>query len=173
MAAAQTYTPIATTTFASTATSYTFSSIPTTYTDLILVVRPAQGSPSGSSPLIQVGNGSVDTGSNYSYTSLRGNGTSATSIRDTNITNLPEPLTGMSSTLGEYQIIYQFMNYANTNTYKTILFRLGSLNATYPGTVATVGLFRSTSAINTIKFFVSGTAMSIGTTLTLYGITAA
>ena len=173
MAAGSTYTPIATTTFASSASSYTFSSIPTTYTDLVLVVVPAQGAPTGSSPLLQVGNGSVDTGTNYSYTSLRGNGTSATSIRDTNLSNIPEPLTGMSGNLGEYQIIYQLMNYSNTSTYKTILFRLGSLNATYPGTVATVGLWRSTSAINTIKFYVSGTGMSIGTTLTLYGILAA
>ena len=56
---ASTYTPIATTTFASTATSYTFSSIPTTYTDLVLVAVPAQGAPVGSSPLVQVGNGSI------------------------------------------------------------------------------------------------------------------
>ena len=170
---ASTYTPIASTTLSSTASSVTFSSISGSYTDLILVVVPAQGSPTGSSPLLQVGNGSVDTGSNYSYTSLRGNGTSATSIRDVNLSNIPEPLTGLSSTLGEYMITYNLMNYSNTTTYKTIIFRAGSLNSSYPGTVATVGLWRSTSAINTIKFYVSGTAMSIGSTFTLYGITAA
>jgi len=38
MAAAQTYEPIANTTFGSTTSSYTFSSIPSTYTDLFLVI---------------------------------------------------------------------------------------------------------------------------------------
>ena len=173
MAAGATYTPIATTTFASTATSYTFSSIPTTYTDLVLVAVPAQGAPVGSSPLVQVGNGSVDTGTNYSYTRITGNGTAAASVRDTNLTNIPDSFGGITANLGESQLIYQFMNYSNATTYKTVLMRTGYTAGSYVGTEAIVALWRSTAAINTIKFFISGTAMSIGTTLTLYGIAAA
>ena len=173
MPAGSTYTPIATTTFASTATSYTFSSIPSTYTDLILVAVPAQGAPVGSSPLVQVGNGSVDTGTNYSYTRIVGTGSAATSVRDTNLTNMPDSYGGITATLGESQIVYHFMNYANTSTYKTVLMRAGYTAGSYAGVTAYVHLWRSTSAINTIKFFISGTAMSIGTTLTLYGIASA
>jgi hypothetical protein len=69
---ASTYTPIATTTLGSAATSYTFTSIPTTYTDLILIVN-AKNASTGSYPKMQVGNGSVDTGNNYSRTYLTGN----------------------------------------------------------------------------------------------------
>jgi hypothetical protein len=63
------------------------------------------------------------------------------------------------------------MNYSNTTTYKTVLLRSNNASAI---TVATVGLWRSTSAINTIKIYADGAAVfSVGSTFTLYGIKAA
>ena len=90
MASAQTYTPIATTTLASNTASYTFSSIPQTYTDLILEATGATDYTAGTSwPFyIQVGNGLVDIGSNYSDTMLYGNGSSALAHRDSGNTVL-------------------------------------------------------------------------------------
>jgi hypothetical protein len=173
MPAGSTYSTIATTTIANNTTnSYTFSSIPTTYTDLILIVNGSlYGSPNRTSFVIQLGNGSVDTGTNYSSTWVAGNGTTAVSSRYSNGSNL---LTGhISEAMGT--TIVQFMNYANTSTYKTVLARGNSLGQVGSFDVgAFASLWRSTSAINTMKIYPNdGSFYTSGTTLTLYGIAAA
>ena len=164
MAAGNTYTQIASTTTSGNATSVTFSSIPATYTDLIIIFN---GSSSGVSGDLATFNS--DTGSNYSSTFLRGNGSNATSGRVTSSTYINPGLTFATS-----QSIYimQIMNYANTTTYKTAIYRSSSVaNDAYVG--AAVALWRSTAAINTINFFTSGTNYVNGSTCSLYGVTAA
>ncbi len=166
MAAGSTYTPIATTTFGSAASSYTFSSIPSTYTDLQLVIYVPTNSVNDDL-YMQVNS---DTGTNYSATWLRGNGTAASSARNTaasgaRLTDLSSPQTTTSNTS-----IVQLMNYSNATTYKTFMNR-GNNAAT--GVDAFVCLWRSTAAINTIKIYPASGSMAIGTTLTLYGIAAA
>jgi len=165
MAAGSTYTPIATQTLASPATVVNFTSISSSYTDLILVcqdITSTGGTIEGIA--VQVGNGSIDTGSNYSRTTLDGY-TSATSGRSTNATSLDLGVID-NNTVGTS--VYQFMNYANTTTYKTILSRSGP--STYVRTA--VGLWRSTSAINAIKLSKTYN-WAAGSTFTLYGIAAA
>ena len=162
---ASTYTPIATYTVSSAQSSYTFSSIAGTYTDLVLVVA---GQPSTSDAVfIQVGNGSVDTGSNYSRTFLKGDGSSASSNRATSTTGM-FVLDATTST--QFNIVASLNNYSNTTTYKTVLNRG---NNTSGATWALVNLWRSTSAINTIKIYMGSANFSTGTTFTLYGIQAA
>ena len=163
MPAGSTYTPIATTTLASTATDYTFTAIPSTYTDLVLVVA-GQSASAGSSSL-RVGNGSIDSGSNYSYTNLKGNGTTATSARNSSSTNgfIGEIYGSQTVT------IVNIMNYANTTTYKTFISRSNNAGN---ATSAWVSMWRSTAAIERVQFL-SGDTMQIGTTLTLYGIASA
>lgn len=159
-----TYTPIATTTTSGSQTSYTFSSIPSTYTDLILVCNVSADV--ATSVQIQVGNGSVDTGSNYSWTYVLGNGSTAVSGRASNSTYY---LGGDLATSVSTDIT-QFFNYSNTTTNKTVLAR-GSAAAL--NTYATVGLWRSTAAINTIKVYLETPRYFIpGSTFTLYGIQA-
>jgi hypothetical protein len=165
MAAGSTYTPIATTTLGSGVTSYTFSSIAGSYTDLVIVFNGTTDADTGIA--IRVGNGSVDTGSNYSYTFLVGNGTTATSGRGSNQTLA---IGGDVATTNSTAIM-QFMNYSNTTTNKTILARgaAAALN-----TVGEVSLWRSTAAINIIQLFLaSPRVFGTGSTLTLYGIAAA
>ena len=70
-----TYEPIATTTLGSAVNSFTFSSIPNTYTDLVLVVVVPTAASSGTFGL----RFNSDTASNYSHTTLSGNGSSAVS----------------------------------------------------------------------------------------------
>jgi hypothetical protein len=166
MAAGSTYTPIATTTLGSAASSYTFSSIPSTYTDLVLVaVATVSGD---SSTYIRVGNGSVDTGTNYSITNLGGSGSAASSGRLTNESALP--WNRVTSNAAQTMYTFNIMNYSNSTTYKTILNRTNGTT----GVEAIVGLWRSTAAINVLQIFAStGNTFNTGATFTLYGIAAA
>jgi len=161
MAAGSTYTPIATTTLGSAAASYTFSSIPSTYTDLVLIYS---GSGSVSTDIGVQFNG--DTGTNYSRTLLYGDGTSAASGRQSSVSaiNMAYQTTGIQNAK------INVMNYANTTTYKTAISTEAIPSFAFG---AVVGLWRSTAAITSLTFAASSGTMSIGTTLSLYGIAAA
>ena len=163
MAAGSTYTPIATVTASGGSnTQLLMSSIPATYTDLVIVM--VGGLNASNNCYIQF-NG--DTGTNYSYTYLFGDGTSASSSRTaTTAQSLLNYIgTGQSTT------IININNYSNATTYKTSLSRGNDASL---GTMAVAVLWRNTAAINsiTLKAGPSGTFNS-GTTFTLYGIAAA
>lgn len=168
-----TYEPIATTTLTSNQASVAFSSIPTTYTDLIFVIEGYNAVGNGYYPRFYF---NADTGSNYSYTVLEGNGTTAGSTRGNSASRVLlgfqyAPWTTSSSNRGN--IILHIFNYANTTTNKTSLSRS---NTPSNGVNATVSLWRSTAAINAVTF-VGDTDISqsygSGSTFTLYGIKAA
>lgn len=163
-----TYTPVASITLASTVSSVTFSGIPQTYTDLVIVAQPV-GDNNGENVGMQF-NG--DTGNNYSYTDLRGNGTTASSTRASNFARINfTDLIGTTSTAGNLTIIANVMNYANTNVNKSVLIRSNQTTNTFPGTEAIVGLWRNTNAVTSIRFVQSGSANFIsGTTFNIYGI---
>ena len=166
LAAGATYEPIATTTISSAVSVVTFSSIPSTYTDLVLVTNATAAS--ARDVVIRINS---DTGTNYSYTYLDGTGTAASSGRQTSQTFQSLDNYGYLETGQGQMLLAHFMNYANTTTYKTTISR--SANSAN-GTSAVVGLWRSTSAINRIDIY-AGTAMANITsgTFTLYGIAAA
>lgn len=157
----QTYTPIASTTLTSAVSFCTFSSISSAYTDLVLVVNGT--SATAGDFALQLGNGSIDTGTNYSMTALYGSGSAASSTRSSNGTAIG---TGGFYT-AQGTIIINIMNYSNTTTYKTTINRTNSGDFTQ----ARVGLWRSTSAINIIKYGPGdGSNWGVGTTFVLYGI---
>lgn len=167
MAAGSTYTPIATTTLGSAAASYTFSSISGSYTDLILITN-VKNVTAAAEVRFQV-NG--DTATNYSYTYLSGNGTSAFSGRGTSADHIPCNAYADASTTFAQTTSTHFQNYSNTTTYKTFLDRASNANN---GVDAIVGLWRSTAAITSIKVYLgTGANMDTGSTFTLYGISAA
>ena len=166
MAAGSTYTPIATTTLSSNQATVTFSSISGSYTDLVLIVS-AQQTPALNTQYIRF-NG--DTGNNYSYTILAGNGTSAVSTRNSNVDRWYSGYYAVPPTTGFGIEIYSFQNYANTTTYKTGLSRT---NRASGGVDAMVGLWRSTSAITSVTYGIDSGNLATGTTATLYGIAAA
>ena len=160
MAAGSTYSTIATTTLGSAQSSVSFSSF-SGYTDLVLVVAGV-----GSTFTSVYLNFNSDTGSNYSRTVLDGNGTSATSDRETNQTRMR---VGVTDT-GQGTNIFQIMNYSNTTTNKTVIAR-GSAAGNLVR--ASVGLWRSTAAITSLDIGPNSGTFSTGTVLTLYGIAAA
>lgn len=168
LAAGSTYTPLATTTLGSAQSSYTFSSISSTYTDLVLVTNYG-ASIAGMTPFIRFNS---DTGTNYSDTILYGTGSKAGSARDTSATRIfiGQYQVGSSATDGNNMTITHIQNYANSTTYKTVLSRSG---AAEKETNAIVGLWRSTSAINSISVVTTSGNFNTGSTFTLYGIAAA
>jgi hypothetical protein len=165
MPAGNTYEAIATQTLGSAAASVTFSSIPGTYTDLVLVINT--GTSSGEQDCIMRFNS--DSGSNYSSTYIIGNGSSASSGRNTNATagSAGYPLRpSLISTL-----ITQIQNYSNTTTNKTWITRSGAADAS---AFAMVSLWRNTGAINNIYLAPSnGVNFLASSTFSLYGIKAA
>lgn len=165
-----TYEPIATTTLGSAAADITFSSIPNTYTDLRLVLVCTT---STSRILWMRLNG--DTGTDYSTTSLLGDGFSAASYRTTNKTaiEVAESNTiGTSTTIPEMWTIDIFSYTGSTN--KTCLIT-AQQDANGSGQVMRkVGLWRDTSVINEVKLMLNSTGnFNSGTTATLFGIKAA
>jgi len=166
MPAGPTYEKIATTTLGSASTPITFNSITSAYTDLRLVVVVTSTS---SATNVQVQFNS-DTGTNYSSTYLNGNGTAAASGRNTSATNIQFTDVTATSTTVPQMYTLDIFSYAGS-TFKTAL---GTSSQDYNGSgssASIVGLWRSTSAINSITIKTSGApTFSTGTTATLYGI---
>lgn len=169
-----TYTPIATQTLGSVTASITFSSIPSTYTDLVLVVTGI-GATATTFPWMRFNGLSTNI---YSDTQLYGDGTTAASARRTAQSrgyiaeNVELTTTQVTNT------IVHIMNYSNSTTYKSYLARNNKASSGgYAGTEAIVGLAQLTAAITSITV---GTAsggtdynFASGSTFTLYGIKAA
>ena len=170
--ATNTYVALDTKTISIAATSIEFTSIPQGYTDLVLSANVTTAT-DGEGISFQVGNGSVDTTAIYSRTLMSGaNDNGVASFRQT----------GQSAISMQYAIgvgsnqpsVYQvhFMNYSSGLTYKTFLVNASTFRGTSTNkkeTMRQVGLWRSNSAIDTIK--VSATAnFNVGSTFTLYGI---
>lgn len=168
-----TYEPIATYTVTGSpllgTTGVTFNSIPQTYTDLV-VIQTVSTTSLPAIVCMRVGNGSVDTGANYSYTSLSGNGSVASSTNQSNITLWISVLAHTGTTVGMYRT--NIMNYSDTAATKLALARYD--NNVYGGVEVIVQPWRSNSAINTVQCFLDRAEYyAIGSTFTLYGIKAA
>jgi hypothetical protein len=155
-----TYEPIATATASGSTNSISFTSIPSTYTDLIVVIGVLGSSADFD---LRINN---DSGSNYSYTRLYGDGTGIASDRASNQTAIQVTLGGSSPGVQ----ILNLNNYSNTTTNKTVLNRINLTSHV----AATVGLWRNTSAINRLDFIgQSGSNIQANSTYTIYGIKAA
>ena len=169
---ASTYTPIATTTLSGTSSGVTFSSISGSYTDIVLIGNFWASSSNVVTPSLRFNS---DTSSNYSSTSLYGFGTSTYSVRHatTTLMYLGDFAAGITTNAPDPYIL-QINNYSNSTTYKTVLCRYNQINASNGEVGATVGLWRSTSAVTSITITSNGGQnYAIGSTFTLYGITAA
>jgi len=162
-----TYTPIATTTLSSAVSSYTFTSISGSYTDLILIGAFSTDSPCSIN--LNMGNGSIDTGSNFAWTYIRGDGSTAGSSKATGEGRI---FSGETNTANlQTNIIINFQNYSNTTNNKTSISRY---NHSTKAAQETVGLWSNTSAINQIRLTAAGGSnFNTGSIFTLYGIAAA
>jgi hypothetical protein len=164
-----TYTPIASTTVTSTTSSVVFSSIPSTYTDLIIIsdLRAA----TNASLSIQFNS---DTGTNYSYTVLDAEGTALQANRQTNTSAIQVASwsIGLGSTTIPTTAITHINSYSNTTTNKPVISRSGAINASDTVSVDIfVGTWRNTAAISTVTL--NANTITVGSVFTIYGIKAA
>jgi len=157
------YEVISTQTLGTAVTSVTFSSIPQTYTDLVVVANHDVTADAVTG--VQF-NG--DTASNYSATYLWGQGTVANSGRETSAASAFAFYGSAAS--GFAQVIIQVMNYNNATTYKSFISR--ETDAAVE-TLVVVGLWRSTAAITSLVLLRRSGNFATGSTFTLYGIKAA
>jgi hypothetical protein len=158
-----TYTPLATITLSSTTTQVTFSSIPSTYRDLIVVVAGTTTSTVGIGMLFN-----NDGGANYSYVDMYGSGggtpSSSSNGADGNIN------VGVMST-GQSNIIWQVMDYSATDKHKAVLVRTNVPDGW--GVRAAAGRWANTAAINSVRILRNGVhSINSGTVISLYGIAA-
>ena len=173
----KTYEPIATATLGSATATISFTSIPLTYTDLAISV--SANATSSNHLYARWGNGSYDSGTNYSNTGMYTRTTTNDygSERNNNFAFARlNPFTygvpSATSTFGTTLVSLQ--NYSNTTTFKTAITRVAGIGAdAYAGTEAGIILWRSTAAINQIQFSLPTGNFNAGTTITIYGIKAA
>jgi hypothetical protein len=151
----QTYRPLATVTLGSSASSVTFSSIPATYRDLILIAAA-----NGSSNELNIRfNG--DSGANYSRVVAYGPG--PTSFAQTGNTSIQ---TGIGTSNFQASIT-QIMDYSATDKHKTVLNR-GSTSVVAMG----ASRWANTAAITTLLCSAGSGTFASGSTFSLYGVIA-
>ena len=171
MASAKTYDQIAWTSLGSAAATVSLSSIPSTYTDLKLIINIT---PSVSTATINI-RFNTDSATNYSFRYLAGNGTAASSGSTQSFASIKLGA-GLVNPSTSYPYIrdVDIFNYASTSTYKTILSKAATDINGSGETSVIVGLWRSTAAITSIDLTSNGNGnWAAGSTFALYGIKAA
>jgi hypothetical protein len=164
MATQFTYVPIATQTLTASTATITFSSIPQTYNDLVLVI---QGTSSAAQDVRTVING--DSTTSYSYNVIYGNGTTASASRGSNYSYSQSDYYGYPGVTNPSTQVINYMNYSSTSILKTILSRASSST----GVDLIASVWRSTAAITSLAISVPSYTWSSGSIFTLYGIAGA
>jgi len=159
-----TYTPIASITLGSSASSVEFSSIPQNFRDLVLVGNIN----SDTSTNINVRVNS-DASALYEQVVMLGRGTSFDSFSTSNTGTLTafQGNYGISNGLNVF-INMQLFDYSQTDKNKSVLFRFNSFDA--DGALATAGRYASNDAVTSLE--ISANSMPAGSTFALYGIEA-
>ena len=160
-----TYTALANITLGSSASSVTFSSIPATFRDLVLICVTANGG-SGANNGIRFNS---DTGSNYTRLFMGVNGVGAFSSGNTTSTGFQYDNFAFSTpNLGRNNHILNIMDYSATDKHKTILARANREGDTLD---ALTGRWANTSAVTTLNVYVIGGGDFLtGSSFALYGI---
>jgi hypothetical protein len=144
-----------------------FSSIPSTYKHLQIRYKAKVASQTAAYLRF---NG--DTGANYAWHYLDGNGTSATAAgyADQAQIGFTPPDSGIGSSQFAVGVV-DIVDYESTTKFKTVKTFCGyGLNGAGSDVALDSGLWRNTSAINSITITTFGTNFSTGTNFALYGI---
>lgn len=171
------YESIATFSLASNTASVTFSSIPSTYASLQLRYSgrsTTTGTGVGDNLYINLNS---DTGSNYTYHQILGDGSTASATGGTAQTrlNVQNALPRNSVTSSVFGVgIFDLHDYASTTKNKTSRMFYGTdVNGTEGKVYLSSGLWISTSAVNSITLAPQSNSFLAGSVFSLYGIKGA
>lgn len=149
----------------------TFTNIPSTFKHLQIrgIAKSDSGVPA---PELTFNS---DTGTNYARHRLIGSGTAASAFGEASTTKIPAlgnaGLPSATSTYGVF--VYDILDYANTNKYKTIRVFSGQDSNGSGGVDFTSGLWMNTAAVSTITLTLSSNNYTTLSTFALYGIKGA
>ena len=158
---------IADTTVESPVTSIIFNSIPSGYTDLILVVSP-RSTTAEDGFNVRFNNDAV---TNYTNRQINGNGSTVatTSFTQGAIGGGRQSESGYTAnTFGSNQ--FYITNYTSSNHKSVSVDAVNENNATTVRTQMTAGLYPSTNAITRIDILPGSGSFATNTTATLYGV---
>jgi len=167
---ANTYTLIQAQTLTTAAASVTFSSIPATYTDLVIRSAVRTGS-TGVAERVDITFNSISSA--YSATRLQGNGATASSARLSSQPAFPSYWdnagTSTASTFSNQE--YYIPNYAGSTNKVMSDFSVSENNAATAYVVTSADLLGNTAAVTSITLTDgSGGSFAIGSSFYLYGI---
>ena len=169
-----TYTLISSEVLASSAASVTFSSIPATYTDL--VVRAAVRSNFANTIELMLITINANSGSLYSMTAVYGTGVSPASDRDSGTSLNFDPAGAANNTANTFSNYELYIpSYQASQNKPVSSFTVTENNTSDNNRAqANAGLFRSTAAITSLSFAPRyGTNFVSGSSFYLYGISNA
>lgn len=151
------YVSLATIKLTESTSSVDFLSIPQIYSDLVLVINSSRSTSSNIDMRFN-----SDSGSNYSFAYMLGEGSTPTSASGT----LSTMNFGYTSTAPTLQIL-EIMEYSKTNKHKNTFLRHNRADLQVNG-----GIFRwaSTAGVTSISLVTSGGTFSANSTFDLYGV---
>ena len=166
--------PIATVTSTGSAGNITFNSIPGTYKHLQLrAMMRTNDTGTWNNQTLRLNS---DSGANYSYHQLYGNGTTVTALGNVSTTSFNDFMRAASDSLtsGIFGVaVIDILDYADTNKHKTIRSLLGG-DGNGNGFIGLhSGRWGSASAVTSITILPSGGTAIANSTFALYGIKGA
>lgn len=162
-----TYDLIASNVLSSPTSTLTFSSLPSTYRDLILVARYS-GATTGSNGVGFRFNG--DTGSNYFTNWLVGNGGTPSAFASSGSLFQTNWSLNVQSAFN-FNSIIQIFDYSQTNKHKFVIYRQNVADSGGGDSTLVGGRWISQNAITSITFFSTNSVnFPVGSAFSLYGI---
>jgi hypothetical protein len=160
----KTYKALANVTLGAAASSVTFSSIPATYRDLVVVVTAL-----GSTTLEGRIRLNSDSGNNYSYVRMSSSGSAASSANAGSQSSGFLSVIADATASGPLTMFINIMDYSATDKHKTIISRAAAAGT---GTEAFANRWADTSAVTTVQILTSTGNWASGATFNLFGIEA-
>lgn len=161
-----TYIALANTTLSGTASNVTFSSIPSTYRDLVVVINATQSGTNGYLEM-QVNNA---TGANYNWVSMFGRSNGGYSSAAVNQTAV-QPSSHSQGTQ-PFNTIIHLMDYSATDKHKVGLIRHNQYDNSLTSELVRADVFRwaNTAAVSSITILGRTQTFASGSNFALYGI---
>ena len=169
---ANTYVLIASNTLSTTTASVTFSSIPGTYTDLVVRVSARSVRSAASFDDLRLRLNNLTAGNPYPTTVLQGSGSAASSTRYAYnamfAENTVPAANATSNTFGTAE--YYIPNYNSSTTKQVSQLSISETNASTAYINASAVLFNDTTAITRIDLLLNWSSFASGSSFFLYGI---